>query len=183
MKLEQEYEIVAVDDLKEHPQNPRRGDVEVIGESMDANGWYGVVVAQRSTGFILAGNHRYRVAKSKGAERVPVIWKEVDDQTALRILLADNKTADAGEYDEETLTELLSGLETLEGTGYGLAALEGAEESLEGENGAGEGSEDPVPEDVYEPSYGVMVVCEDEAHQERVFAALSDDYELRVVAV
>jgi ParB-like chromosome segregation protein Spo0J len=180
MKFDQEYDVVEVGKLEEHPQNPRVGNVDVIDESMEVNGWYGAVVAQKSTGFILAGNHRFRVAKERGAKTIPVIYRDVDDETAIRILLVDNKSADAGGYDEALLAELLEGLETLDGTGYGLGALEDGESPGEGEEGLEEG----VPEDRYEPSYGVMVVCTDEDHQREVFDSLSEeDYELRVVAV
>ena len=55
---EQAYELVAPRALRPHPRNPRRGDVDAIEESIAENGFYGCVVAQRSTGYILAGNHR-----------------------------------------------------------------------------------------------------------------------------
>ena len=186
MRVDQEYEVVAVGKLKEHPQNPRIGDVAVIDESIEANGWYGAVVAQKSTGYILAGNHRFRVAKARGAKEVPVIWRDVDDEAALRILLVDNKAADSGTYDEELLGELLSGLSSLDGTGFDLSAVEAAEGPLEGERGLEEGlpDEGAIPDDVYTPSYGVMVVCKDEPDQQRVYEKLEKlGLELRVVAV
>lgn len=178
LDIEQEYELVDVGALQEHPQNPRRGREDAIAESIDANGWYGAVVAQQSTGYILAGNHRYRVAKKKGAKQVPTIWRDVDDEAALRILLADNRTADLGSYDEELLAEVMDSLDSLDGTGWGLPEVE-AEEEREDEDGEAE-----VPEDVYEPSFGVIVVCDDEAHQEQVYEKLqAEGYQIRVVAV
>lgn len=192
--LEQEYEVVAVKELQEHPRNPRKGAVEAIDESVDINGWYGAVVAQKSTGHILAGNHRYRVAKKRGAMRIPVIWKDVDDETALRILLADNKTADLGGYDEALLDEIMSGLENLDGTGWGLEHVQAQEEAEAEAEVAGPVDPEDVPEDKYTPSYGVIVVCKDESDQEEVYAYLADLIEnakdgmpweiaLRVVAV
>lgn len=179
LKFDQEYEVVAVDRIQEHPQNPRKGVVEAIEDSIDENGWYGAVVVQKSTGYILAGNHRYRAAVKKGAKEIPVIYRDVDDETAIRILLADNKTAELGGYDEELLSELLSGLETLDGTGWGLTPVEESEESPEPEDGPEE-----VPEDKYAPSYGVIVVCEDEGHQEKVYEELQEaGHQVRVVAV
>lgn len=119
--LNQEVKNVSVDDLTSHPKNPRRGNVESIKESIEFNGFYGVVIAQKSTGHILAGNHRWKAAKESGADEIPVIWLDVDDDHALRILLADNKTNDLAEYDEGLLNELLSDLaenSSLEGTGF-----------------------------------------------------------------
>lgn len=182
-EFDQKYEIVEVKHLKEHPQNPNRGKTEIIDDSIEQNGWYGAVIAQTSTGYVLAGNHRLRVAKERGWKTLPTIWRDVDDQTALRILLVDNEATRAGEYDQEVLEEILNGLETLDGTGFGLDLDELAEEPREGEEGLGEVPEE-VPDDVYTPSYGVMVVCEDEAHQEKVYEALAaEGHQVRVVAV
>ena len=137
----QTYEVVPISAVRPHPKNPRQGDLAAIRESLDANGWFGAVVAQKSTGFILAGNHRYRAACQRGAETIPVLWIDCDDQTALRILLADNRTSDLAEYDEAWLSELLNELQEqecgLSGTGFDDASLgellHSLEESLEAE--------------------------------------------------
>ena len=51
-------ERVPLASLKRHPDNPRRGDVKAIALSINKNGFYGAVIVQRSTRYILAGNHR-----------------------------------------------------------------------------------------------------------------------------
>src|SRR5260221_8662270 len=115
------YELVAIDSLQLHPKNPRRGDVGAIAKSMVANGFYGAVVAQKGTNYILAGNHRWRAAKGEGATEVPVLWVDVDERTARRILLADNKTSDDANYDEEALARILEEVrndDDFAGTGY-----------------------------------------------------------------
>src|SRR5690606_26678897 len=126
--LNQSVELVSLDKLRPHPKNPRQGDVGAIHESIEHNGFYGVVVAQRSTGYILAGNHRYLAARHAGAKEIPVAWVDVDDDAALRILLADNRTNDLASYDDHALAELLQGLMTetgtLDGTGYDGDALD-----------------------------------------------------------
>jgi ParB-like chromosome segregation protein Spo0J len=109
-------------DLVEHPENPRRGDVDAIARSIDSNGFYGTIVVQESTGRVLAGNHRLRAARSAGLDVVPVVVIDVDDDRARRILLADNRTSDLGTYDDELLRNLLAELaatvDELQGTGY-----------------------------------------------------------------
>lgn len=126
--INQSVELVSLDKLRPHPKNPRQGDVGAIHESIEHNGFYGVVVAQRSTGYILAGNHRYLAARHAGAKEIPVAWVDVDDDAALRILLADNRTNDLASYDDHALAELLQGLMTetgtLDGTGYDGDALD-----------------------------------------------------------
>jgi len=113
-------EAVLVESLLPHPRNPRQGDIGVIAESIAKNGWYGTVIVQQSTNHILAGNHRWQAAKQLGMKKVPVTYVDVDDETALRILLADNRTSDLASHDEHALSELLTELsaDTLLGTGW-----------------------------------------------------------------
>lgn len=125
--VNERYERVSVDAIRTHPKNPRRGDIDAIAKSIDKNGFYGALVVQRSTGFILAGNHRYRAARKLGLAEVPVLYVDVDERVAQKILLADNRTSDLAEYDDEALAELLSSLakdQELAGTGYDQSDLD-----------------------------------------------------------
>lgn len=117
---------VLLEDLHEHPRNARRGDVEAIKASIRANGFYGFLVVQRSTGFVLAGNHRLRALRELGHTHAPVVSVDVPDDVARRILVADNRTGELGGYDVPGLAALLSEMgpgEALEGTGYDERAL------------------------------------------------------------
>jgi len=122
--ISQEYQLVPIDDLTPHPANPRRGNLAVIGESIQANGFYGAVIAQRSSGHVLAGNHRLLALRAEGAVTAPVIWLDVDDEQAMRILLVDNRTNDIAGYDNNALARILSDLPSLTGTGYDSAELD-----------------------------------------------------------
>lgn len=125
--LNVETELAPLDTVRPHPRNPRQGDIGAIHQSIEANGFYGTIVAQRSTGYILAGNHRWQALQQTGATQIPIAWIDVNDEHALRILLADNRTNDLASYDEGSLTELLQQIlrdtGTLEGTGYDDEAL------------------------------------------------------------
>lgn len=139
-----EVTTVSVSDLTLHPDNPRQGDVTSIVESINTNGWYGTIVAQRSTGFVLAGNHRLKAAQQIGISEVPVYWVDVDDKAARRILLADNRTAELATYDDEQLVELLTSVledDDLVGTGWtedDIELLASAIEPVQGEGEYGE---------------------------------------------
>jgi DNA (cytosine-5)-methyltransferase 1 len=115
-------ERVHIDNIQPHPANPNDGDVAAIAESIRQNGFYGRIVVRDSTGKILAGEHRWRAAREVGLGEVPIERVECDDETAMRILLADNKTAANAEREPEPLAGLLESLETtddgLTGTGY-----------------------------------------------------------------
>lgn len=110
MLLAQEFEAVAVGDLKPHPDNPRKGNLGVITGSIKAHGFFGACVVQRATGHILVGNHRWLAAREAGEAEVPVLWLDVDDEMAKRILLADNRTAEFATWDEAALHAMLAEL-------------------------------------------------------------------------
>lgn len=119
--IPQKYRQALLDDLRPHPRNPNNGDIGAIHTSITTNGWYGAVIVQKSSGYILAGHHRIIAAQHAGATRVPIIELDCDDQTALRILLADNRTASLATTDTDTLASLLRDLldqDGLAGTGY-----------------------------------------------------------------
>jgi DNA modification methylase len=119
-----DMQTVPLSAIKPHPENPRRGNVAAIAASLDLNKQYRPLVVQRSTGFILAGNHTWRGAESLGWPTVEVVYVDVSDDRARRIMAADNRTADLGTYDDEALVLLLQSLEgDLAGTGYDGEAL------------------------------------------------------------
>lgn len=117
--LAQRYEQDAdLSQLRDHPRNPRRGDQSSVAASLDRNGWYGAIIAQEESCLILAGHTRRRALTSAGVASAPVLWVKCDDETATRILLADNRTAELASWDNDALESLLAGLDTLDGTGF-----------------------------------------------------------------
>jgi ParB-like chromosome segregation protein Spo0J len=111
-------EQVLLTKLKPYPNNPRRGDLHVLVESLTTHGQYKPIVVQLSTNYILAGNHTFKAAKQLGWKKIAVTYIDCDDQTAKRIMLADNRTTDLASYDEIGLYELLDALPDLQGTGF-----------------------------------------------------------------
>ena len=127
--VDQEYDpAIAVDALVEHPENPRVGDDAAVADSVGELGFFGAILVQRSTNYVCAGNTRLRVARAEGAGTIPGFWIDVDDDTARRILLADNRMSDLAYYQDDVLMGLLADLaETsrgLAGTGYDQTAYE-----------------------------------------------------------
>lgn len=105
---------VPVAQLKIHPRNVRQGDVGAIAESLKQNGQYRPIVVQKSTNYVLAGNHTLKAAKALGWTEIAATFVDCDDDRALRILIADNKTNDLSSYDENALADLLKELATSE---------------------------------------------------------------------
>lgn len=129
-----------IDKAEEHPGNPRRGDDAVVAQSVRHNGFFGAILIQRSTGYVIAGNTRFRVMAEQGSPTVPAFIVDVDDDTATRIMLADNRTSDLAFYDDEQLFELLQQLVDteggagLDGTGYDRASYELLLQSIESDH-------------------------------------------------
>lgn len=130
--------LVPVEDLHHYPGNPRTGDVDAIADSLRTNGVYRPLYVQRSTAHVLAGNHTLDAIVALGGTHAPVVWLDVDDDQARRIVLVDNRAAELGGYDETLLLEALRAAqaadELLAGTGYGpdvLAEMEAAARAAE----------------------------------------------------
>lgn len=117
-------EMVAVSALKPYGKNPRKGNVRAIAESLATNKQYRPIVVQKSTKQILAGNHTWQAAQTLGWKQIAVVFVDVDDDQAKKIVLADNRTNDLAEYDDKVLGELLSSLGTITGTGYSESDME-----------------------------------------------------------
>lgn len=121
-----QIERVPVDSLEYYPGNPRVGNVALIAESLRLNQQYAPIVVQRSTRYVLAGNHTLKAATSLGWPDIDAVLLDVDDEHARKIVLSSNRTADVGTYDDQALAELLESLEgDYEGTGYDEEDLAG----------------------------------------------------------
>lgn len=110
-------------DLTLLPGNPRQGDIGAVSESMRVNGVYQPIIVNKGTktgrpNEIIAGNHRAQAAKALGHETIPAIVLDLTDEEAKRIALADNRTSDLADYDNDALLLMLQDLPDLAGTGY-----------------------------------------------------------------
>jgi hypothetical protein len=174
------------DASKVHPyeQNPRNGDTDAIVDSIRENGCYRPIYAWAHDGTILAGNHTYAALLELGEERIPIAWVEAADLAAARkIVLADNRTADLGRYDDALLLQELQALDgDLLGTGYTPDAVEDLERYLEhlamaDAANAGDLGEDPDDRIDLDAGQVRLTVIIDGDHREEFYAAMADlDY-------
>lgn len=109
---------VALITLKPYPNNPRKGNIDLIAESLKTYGQYKPITVNKRTNEILAGNHTYQAALKLGWPTIAVTYVDVDANTAAKIVLMDNRTSDAGGYDDGALYGLLDSLEDIDVTGY-----------------------------------------------------------------
>jgi len=138
---------VPISSLEGYPINPRRGDIQAIADSLKAHGQYRPIVVQVKTNFILAGNHTYKAAKRLGWKKIKVTYVDVDENTAKKIVLADNRLTDLAGYNEPLLKNLLTALPELEGTGFTQSEVESLDRLISGEDKNSVGGSKTLPSD------------------------------------
>jgi len=157
-----DIESVDIQTLKFHPDNPRKGDVDVIAESLFANGQIAPIVVQRSTRHIVGGNHTVKAARSLGWETIEVVWRDIDDAQARRELAVLNRAGDLAGYNDDALIDLLKSFEgDFTGTGYDDEALSDLLDALDdtpSEEGDAEVEDNPT-------TFGIVVDCDNEKQQ------------------
>lgn len=169
-----------IDTVRQHPRNPNNGDVEALTESIQVNGFYTAITADKDTGYILAGNHRYQALLALGATQIPVIWAKKDTEGALRVLAVDNRLSRLARMDDAAQLELLKDLQETEiglfGTGFDDLSMEllMQQVAMEAEAPIGDG-EGFGPGDAPNGIYQVVVDFYDEAQRDDLFATLADD--------
>lgn len=99
--------IVDAYSIKPHPKNIRKHDIPAISRSLSKYGQMKPIVVQKSTGYIIAGNGTYTAATGLGWEKIAATIVDVDDETAMGYLVADNKASDLSSYDKEKLKSAL----------------------------------------------------------------------------
>ena len=136
-------------------ENPRRGDVPAMKESLRENTQYRPVVVNRregtryGDGTILAGNHTHQALEELGAKEIAVTFVDVDDEAAWKIVLTDNRQGDRGAYDPALIVAAVERAGGIAGTGYDedfLAGLMGdrTEEGLTDSDEIPEVSAEPI---------------------------------------
>lgn len=176
-------EAIAIDAVAEHPDNPNRGDDETVGQSIDVLGFYGGIIVQTATpdgearNLVIAGNTRWRAMKASGADTIPGHELVCDDDTAKRIMLMDNRSAELATRDPRALLDLLTDLgssaDELLATGYDTDAVDLLLATLDSENDGGIGDLDTDPIDM-DTQWQIIVDCDDDTHHRDTIAYLTE---------
>jgi hypothetical protein len=122
---------VRPDELHTFHRNARRGNLDVIMDSLQTNSQYRPIVVNVGTytgraNEVLAGNHTLLAIRRLSElhpgdprwNEVTVFWGDWDEHTCTKIVLADNRTAEVGGMDFAALKELLESIPDVSGTGY-----------------------------------------------------------------
>jgi site-specific DNA-methyltransferase (adenine-specific) len=108
-----------VDQLREDPANARKHpkkNIEALKHSLGTFGMQKPLVVL-ADGTVIAGNGQLRAAKALGWEQVPVVVFQ-DLAKAKAYAIADNRTAELAEWDDDILADTLAELGPLDGMGF-----------------------------------------------------------------
>lgn len=171
-------------ELRLYHRNARAGNVPAIAGSLRTLDQYKPVLVNRGTHTgrpleVLAGNHTVKAIRDLAEEypsderwQVVACWViDVDEDAVQRTVLADNRTAELGGYDDRLLLELLAEVDEsaggLTGTGFehdDLAQLEALLNEEDGEPGEGSEHDDAHPDgevSTRAPTTGEMLLIVD----------------------
>lgn len=127
--------FVKAGDLELYPENPNRGNVEEIRVSIRENGFWGVLVVQKSRMRIAIGNHRFQAGQKEGMTTFPCQVCDLTDDETRELLLADNRLGEMGTYDQPRLLAALEAVQkkkgSLRGTGFRERDLDRLRANLE----------------------------------------------------
>ena len=143
--------LVPIADLHPDPANARRHgerNIEAIVASLSRFGQRFPIVVQREGMVVRAGNGRLDAAKRMGWTHIAAVVVDESSVEATAFAIADNRTAELAEWDDETLASLLNSLPeaSREAAGFDAGELQEVLDRL-----TPEVVEDEAPEPLPEP--------------------------------
>lgn len=167
-------EELPLSELSPDPANARRHDeknMQAIIASLRRFGQQKPIVID-SSNTIRAGNGTYAAAVELQWDTIQVVRTDLQSADAIAFAIADNRTSDLSDFDDDILRAQLEGLdlELQFAAGYTEEDLDALIDSYE----------DEVDDDLSGPepnieSYQVIVECKDEGSQRRLFERLQDE--------
>jgi hypothetical protein len=99
--------MVHKDEIRPDPLNDNNGDVDNLVTSIEVNGCYRPILVNEESKMITAGHTLYAALLELGANYVPVLWGDGDDQAHKRRLITDNQSARLARRDDALTVQLL----------------------------------------------------------------------------
>lgn len=164
MKVQQ----IEVSKLKPYKNNPRHNDrtIAMVAESIKTFGFQQPIVVDEKM-VIIAGHTRLEAAKSLGLKKVPVCIADLPPNLAKQYRLADNKIAEASDWDMPALKIELQSI--VDADGLEAAVLTGFDE---GELARILSGDPPATDDDGQANEAVIsyiMVFDDEKQKERFY--------------
>lgn len=120
--MQEKIEYWPLAKIKPYPNNPRVNDgaVAFVANSIKEFGFRSPIVVDNA-GVIIAGHTRLKAAKKLGLKEAPVIVADdLSDEQVKALRLADNKTAEAAEWDLNLLDQEISEIADIDMSDFGF---------------------------------------------------------------
>jgi hypothetical protein len=125
--LPREDAEIATAALVPNPRNPRKhadDQIARLAASLALNGQTKPLLARRANRMIIAGHGIHQAAQTLGLETLRVVLLDVDQPTADRIMLGDNRLSDQSSADNDRVIELLRGIDAADWLATGFTQSE-----------------------------------------------------------
>ena len=152
-----EFKMVSIEDLREHPSNPRihpDSALDKLQRSIEEFGFTNPILVSQD-GYILAGHARLKASKRAGLEEVPAIFLDLEGEMANAYLIADNKIQEETEWDLPVLKDLIEELDQLGNIDVELTGF--SEEEIDELMDMFLIEDEPAPEEVQEEASKSLV--------------------------
>lgn len=153
------------EDLANARKHPER-NLAAIKASLARFGQQKPIVVD-SKGVVRAGNGTLTAARALGWETIAIVRSELQGVEATAYAIADNRSAELADWDDEVLAKTLRALQSedfnLEAVGYDAAEVDALLESLSddlADQGQEDGEEEILPE-----RWMIVIDCRSEPHQ------------------
>ena len=174
--------MIALADISADPANVRRHsprNVEAIKASLRRFGQQKPIVVDFNN-VVRAGNGTLAAARELGWAEIAVVRTNLAGADAAAYAIADNRTAELAEWDQEGLAAQMAGLDEELKVAAGFAEGELAQMLGAVAQGAGAAEADLAVQEVYQ----IAVTCRDEAEQRELFERLkAEGWECRVLTL
>ena len=170
-----------ISEIKPSPDNPREipeKAVEQVAKSIQEFGWQQPLVVDNNR-VIIAGHTRYLAAKKLGLKTVPCIKAtHLTPEQAHAYRIADNRSHDYTTWDYPELIQQINELDdfndVLDITDWVNNELE---ELVQTNSDLEEEPYDSGTEEPYKTRFELVIECQDENHQEKLFNQLTSQGE------
>lgn len=113
---------VSIDSIKPYENNPRDNDqgVDAVAKSIKEFNWQQPIVVDKDH-VIIVGHTRYKAAKKLGMKEVPVVVADkLSPEQVKAYRLADNKTGELTDWDDDLLDSELNDILNIDMSDYGF---------------------------------------------------------------
>lgn len=124
--MQSELKMMNVADLVPWGKNPRINDhaVEHVAKSIEEFGFAAPIVVRKEDNMVICGNTRLKAVQQLQMEKVPCHVVDLDERTAERLAIADNKIGGIATFDDVKLGELFADFDDEDFAGLGFSDSE-----------------------------------------------------------